>query len=107
MEKREHERIVVNLKATIIFDGNRYAGSIGNISKGGLYILIAPTSDPVSFAPGTAVRLESVTPSGKTFKLQYLVRWSYKTPPQKLTHSVGLKAAEPLSEHQEFFEFVQ
>ncbi len=107
MEKREHERIVVSLKAMIALDGNRYAGAIGNISEGGLYMLVAPTGAPVDFAPGTVVRVEFESPSGIEFKLHYSVKWSYKNPPLDLTYSVGLEAAEPLSGHKNFFRALQ
>jgi hypothetical protein len=84
------------MKAMIALDGNRYAGAIGNISEGGLYMLVAPTGAPVDFTPGTVVRIESESPSGIEFKLHYSVKWSYKNPPLDLTYSVGLTCPKSL-----------
>lgn len=47
-ERRKHQRFSANNRYTLIIQGRRYSGKIGNISEGGLYLYLENASPMIS-----------------------------------------------------------
>lgn len=92
---RRHKRIIVKIRAELVCGDKRYASSIENISRGGAYVVTAPTRSSSVFAPDSAFELKFEFPSGEKMNLHCVIKWSYSTPPHGLTNSIGLKIIDP------------
>lgn len=91
---------VVNYKAEFAYDNMRYPGVIVNLSENSLYMIAFPTNSPIRLVPGTTLQVKLDPPYKEPICLQCQVRWSYKTPPHGLTHSIGLEIIDSFPNYQ-------
>jgi hypothetical protein len=101
MEARRHKRLIVSLPAEVTAGNVHIAASIENLSDAGVYLITAPSDEPLNLETDTAVELSFILPSLEKINLNCKVRWSYRTPPHRLTNSVGLEIINPSPEFRE------
>jgi len=101
MERRQAERVTVNLKAERISCTNNCSVFIENLSESGIYMTTAPAKNN-EFLPGKELDLELELNTGKTINLNCNVKWAVDNSPEDLTKSVGLEIIDPPSEYREF-----
>jgi hypothetical protein len=77
MEKRKSKRLAVNLRATLLSGGNKYAGTIENISMDGIFMHMAtaPAQSAKDFVPSTEIQLKFQPVQGNHLDLRCNVRW--------------------------------
>jgi hypothetical protein len=103
MEKRDAERIKVNLRAERISGNAQYGVFIENISEKGIQIIATTSREHKKYIPGTDLDLKFRLSSRKTLSLRCRVRWIYsRIPPDGLTDSIGLEVINPPPEYAEF-----
>jgi len=101
MKARRHKRLIVSLPAEMTAGDIRLSASIENLSDAGLYLITAPSKDPLNFDTDSPVELFFTLPSQEKIRLNCKVRWSYRTPPHGFTNSVGLEIIDPSPEFRE------
>jgi hypothetical protein len=104
MDKRQVKRKIVNIKAELIYGEVRCAGLVENISHKGIYAVASPTNTSFNFTPDSSVELKFEFPAGEKQHLHCRIKWSYKTPPHKLTSSIGMEIIDAPSSYNEMLE---
>jgi len=103
VERRRAKRIRVSLKAERISGNEKYAVFIENISEHGIQMITSPSNTHKKYIPGQDMELKFRLSSGETLNLNCKVRWAYyKTPPERLTDSIGLEIIDPPLKYIEF-----
>jgi len=95
MEKRSSQRLLIGLKAEILYGGKSYSGAIENLSSNGLNIITFSTSSKVEFKSGSIFKLKFQSISGELLNLNCNVRWSSQISPNGLTNRVGVEISAP------------
>jgi hypothetical protein len=106
MDKRQIKRKIVNIKAELIYGGVHCASLIENISHKGVYAVASPANSSFAFTPDSSVELKFEFPAGEKQHLHCRIKWSYKTPPHKLTSSVGMEIIDAPPSFNEMLESI-
>jgi hypothetical protein len=101
MERRQSERVTVNLKAERITCTENCSVFIENLSETGIYMITAPPNSN-DYIPGSEIDLELELNNGKVISLFCHVKWAIDNSPEYLTNSVGLEIIDPPREYKEF-----
>jgi len=101
MERRQSDRVKVNLKAERITCTKNCSVFIENLSETGIY-MITTLSNNNDYIPGSEIDLELELKSGKVISLYCHVKWAIDNAPENLTNSVGLEIIDPPREYKEF-----
>ena len=104
MERRQSERITVNLRAERISGNKNSSLFIENLSESGIYLITASAKNQREFVPGTALNLKLKLSAGETINLDCNVKWSYSNLPEDLTNSVGLEIIDPPHKYLQFIK---
>ena len=96
-------RKIVNLKASLVSDSNKYSGIIENLSKDSLYMRATTINPADDFTPGDFFEIRFQLNSGEDIALPGKVKWSYDTPPHGITKSIGIELQEENPEYEKLF----
>jgi len=103
MNKRFYKRTSVQLKAEIISDGKSFAGSIENVSEGGVgYLINSSINDSTDFIPKKKIEISFLTPSGNNINVECETVWFSRPKEGTSNLSLGLKIVNPTSEYKEW-----
>lgn len=101
MTARRSKRALFDIPAEIIAGERRRAGTIENLSEGGLFVVTAPPKTEKELFPGTEIEVRFRLPSEEKICLHCEVKWSYLTPPHDYTFSMGLEVSKPPASYTE------
>lgn len=112
MNKRNSDRLPVNLKANITISNKAYSGLINNVSECGVgYLLVSLDYIADDVAPEKAIIVNFRTPSGLTLSLDCELKWFSK--PQASAGretsalTLGLKIVNPPQQYTEYVKTLQ
>jgi hypothetical protein len=96
MERRQSQRVPVNLNAQIISDDKVLDGTIENMSEDGLeYFMTSFVKVTSNFIPAKSIKLNFQFPSGEMFNLNCELIWFLKTSPEEKSLLLGMKVIDP------------
>ncbi len=101
MGEKRSKRVILEIPTEIITENKRCAGTIENLSNNGMYIVTAPPKSEKDFARDTELEIRFRLPSGEELDLHCKIKWSFLTPPNRFTFSIGLKIKDPPPTYQE------
>lgn len=105
MERRKSERLPFSSNASIVFRGQTYAGSIENVSEGGVeYLLTSSIKTSEDLTPEKLIKLNIQTPSGRNISLSCEVKWFLKMPQNGKKLTMGMKIINPPDEYRELIK---
>lgn len=91
MERRSDTRTRSGFETEIHFGGNRYTGTIENISASGANVLTDPIEEEIEFTSYGSIELKFKTPDGKAVLLQCIIMWASKIPPDNVRYRIGME----------------
>ena len=106
MERRESNRVTVNMKAERISCTKNCSVFIENLSGTGIYMITVPAKNH-DYIPGNEIDLELELATGDMINLNCNVKWAYDNSPDELTSSVGLEIIDPPEEYRKFIDTLQ
>ena len=106
MERRESNRVTVNMKAERISCTKNCSVFIENLSETGIYMITVPAKNH-DYLPGNEIDLELELATGDMINLNCNVKWAYDNSPDELTSSVGLEIIDPPEEYRKFIDTLQ
>jgi hypothetical protein len=96
-------RTPVNLKATIISDGETYPGFIQNVSEDGIgYLIESVFEADKEFSPKKILLLNLHIPSGETLHLNCEIIWCSRKAPDDKRLTIGLQTIKPPQKYKRF-----
>lgn len=96
MERRNSERIPINLKATISSEGNSFEGIVENMSEDGLeYFMTSIVKVPQDFVPKKLMNISFQDRSGEMFSLICELIWFLETHKEGKNLLLGMKIIDP------------
>ncbi len=106
MERRQHKRFKVSLKAERISGDSKHAVFIEDISEQGIQIITTPSLTTLKkFTTGSEIILTLKVNAGKSITLHCKTRWAYhKMPPERTTDCIGLQIIDPPQEYLKFIK---
>ncbi|HDH50117.1 MAG TPA: PilZ domain-containing protein [Nitrospirae bacterium] len=104
VDNRRFERLHTFLMGNIVVNDTTYPVYIINMSKEGAYVRTAPLIEPVTFDPGTNLKLSTELSTGYSVSLSCAIVWSNETHPDGLVHEMGLKISNPPLEYLEYLK---
>ena len=95
---------IVNLKASLISGSTIYPGFTSSICEDGVFMRTLPLGFEPNLYIGLVVQVKLEPPGKGTVCLNCRVKWIYKTPPHKLTNSVGMEILDALPNYKELLK---
>ncbi len=92
---------IVTLKAKLLSGSTIYSGFTSSICEDGLFIITLPLGSDPNISSGSVVQVKLDPPGKESVCLNCRVKWVYKTPPHKLTNSVGMEILDALPDYKE------
>lgn len=95
---------MVNIKARLLYGNSAFQGFTSSICEDGLYMRTLPMDEEMGISTGSEVQVR-LEPQGKEpVCLNCRVKWLYKTPPHKLTNSIGVEIVDSLPNYKELLK---
>lgn len=95
---------IINIKARLLHGDSVFQGVTSSICEDGLYMRTFPMGSEMKIYAGSEVQVR-LEPEGRApVCLQCRVKWLYKTPPHKLTNSIGVEIMDSLPNYKELLK---
>ena len=107
MDFRRSKRVITDFPAEVIWQDRRYAGTVGNLSVEGAYVVTTPGHAGDAFNENTLIELKFQVPAGDKVHLHGRVKWSFLTPPHGYTLSLGIDLIDPPRTYLEALKTLQ
>lgn len=95
---------IINIRARLLHGGSAFQGVTSSICEDGLYMRTFPLESDMNIFAGSEVQVRLEPEGSGPVCLNCRVKWVYKTPPHKLTNSVGLEILETLPNYKELLK---
>jgi hypothetical protein len=95
---------IINFKARLMSGNTAYPGFTNSICEDGLYMRTLPLESEMDVTTGSVVQVKLEPPGKDPICLNCRVKWVYKTPPHKLTNSVGMEILDALPNYKELLK---
>jgi hypothetical protein len=95
---------IINFKARLMSGNAAYAGFTNSICEDGLFMRTFPLESDMDISTGSIVQVKLDPPGKDSVCLNCRVKWVYKTPPHKLTNSVGMEILDALPNYKELLK---
>lgn len=102
-EAKKESRKIVNLKASLVSDRNKYSAIIENLSEDSIYLRAVPLDAAAGFTAGELFEIHLESVSGEDISVSGKLKWFYDTPPYGVTKSLGIKIEEENTEYKKLF----
>ena len=95
---------IINIRAKLLHGSSTFQGFTNSICEDGLYMRTLPIETDMGISTGSEVQVR-LEPEGRApVCLHCRVKWLYKTPPHKLTNSIGVEIVDSLPNYKELLK---
>ncbi|MDO8281691.1 MAG: PilZ domain-containing protein [Thermodesulfovibrionia bacterium] len=95
---------IINIKAKLLSGNSTFQGVTSSICEDGLYMRTFPLEADMNIYPGSEVQVKLEPQDKEPICLNCRVKWLYKTPPHKLTNSIGVEIVDALPNYKELLK---